>query len=216
MFFQIILEALLITTALSIDALVSGFAYGANKIKIPLVSLVIISIICSVVLGLSLFLGAFIGRYIPRAVTLIICVVVLIMLGLTKIFDGFIKNLIKRKQGINKEIKFSFFNIKFILTILAKPEDADTNSNKILSPKEAIALAIALSVDGLAVGLGAGLMNAGVVSYIVIIALSVIINLSLLMFGRFIGNKLTQKTSLNLSWLSGLILIGLALMKIFL
>lgn len=212
--FQLVLEAILITTALSMDAFVSGFAYGANKIKIPFISVIIINIVCSVILGISLFLGTFIGQYIPKMVTVVVCAVILIILGLIKIFDSFIKNLIKRKQGIHKEIKFSLFNLKFILNVFAKPEDADVNSNKVLSPKEALALSIALSLDGIAVGLGTGLINASIISYITIIAFSLITDAVFLILGRFIGNKIAQKISLNLSWLSGLILIGLAIMKI--
>ena len=129
---QIILEALLLTSALSVDAFVSGFAYGSNKIRIPFLSTVIINLICSAILAVSLFLGKVIGQFVPQIITLIICVIILIILGLIKIFDSLIKNYIKKKQGINKEIKFSLLNLKFILNIYAKPEDADTNRNKIL------------------------------------------------------------------------------------
>jgi len=213
---NIILEALLLTSALSLDSFASGFAYGANKIKIPFLSAVIINIVCSIILGISLFLGSAIGQFIPKTTTLVICVVLLVILGLLKIFDSLIKNLIKKKQGINKEIKFSLLSLKFILSIYAKPEDADTNQNKILSVKEAFALAVALSLDGLTVGFGAGLINQDALTYIIIIAFSLITGMIFLTFGKLLGNKLAQKTSLNLSWLSGLILIGLAITKIFL
>jgi len=212
---QIILEALLITLALSTDAFATGFAYGANKIKMPFLSILIINIICSAVLGASLFFGSLIGNYIPGYITLIICVVILIILGLIKIFDSYVKNLIKRKQGIDKKIKFSLLNLKFMLNIYATPENADVNRNKILSAKESIALAIALSLDGLTVGLGTGLTDENPVRYIIIIAFSLITGILLIIFGRFLGNKLAQKISINLSWLSGLILIGIAIMKIF-
>lgn len=39
------LEALLLVTALSVDAFVASFAYGANKIRIPLSSVAVINLI---------------------------------------------------------------------------------------------------------------------------------------------------------------------------
>ena len=42
-----LLEALAMVFALSADALVTGFAYGAKKIAIPLTSTLLISAVCS-------------------------------------------------------------------------------------------------------------------------------------------------------------------------
>lgn len=213
--FEMILQAIMITTALSMDCLVSGFAYGINKIKMPFLSVMIINLVCSAVLGISLFLGSIIGKYVPQIITLVLCVTILIVMGLIKILDSVVKSQVKKKKGIDKEIKFSFFNLKFIINILASPEDADIDKSKSLSPKEALVLAIALSLDGLAVGLGTGLISQSTISYIVIIAFSLITGTFFLILGRLIGKKIAQKTSLNLSWISGVLLIGIAIMKIF-
>jgi len=73
--------------------------------------------------------------------------------------DSFTKAIIRKNTNLNKKIKFSFFNINFILTLYADPEKADVDFSKTLSPKESVALAISLSFDGLAVGFGAVMGN---------------------------------------------------------
>jgi len=212
---QLFTEALMVSAACSTDSLVTGFAYGANKIKISLAAALVINLICCVTLGLSLFLGSVIGQYIPHTVTLAVCVTILCVIGVSKIFSSVIKNIIKKKNGINKDIKFSLFSLKFILNISAEPEAADADGSKTLSLKEAIPLAIALSLDGLAIGLGAGLTSASTLAYLVIIGFALALGFIALPLGCLIGRKITSRASINLGWLSGLILIGLAVMKIF-
>ena len=205
-------EAFALASSLSLDALTVGFAYGSNKIKIPFLSVQIINIICSVITGLSFLLGSVIKNYIPQGITVIICFAILMILGIIKIFDSFTKAIIKRHKNLNKKIKFSFFNLRFILNLYAAPEEADVDLSKTLSNSEAVALAISLSLDGLAVGLGAAMCD---VNGLAVFIFSLVTNAFFLMFGCFIGNKIAKKVSFNLSWLSGVILIALAVSKLF-
>ncbi len=78
-------------------------------------------------------------------------------------------------------------------------------------PFEAASLSIALSLDGLAVGIGAALVNSNSVQ---IVLFSLISDMVAVMLGCFIGNKIAEKISFNLSWLSGLLLIVLSFLKI--
>ena len=50
-----LLEAFLLVAAVSLDAFVASFAYGTNKIKIPVTSLIVISVICSGMLAFFRF-----------------------------------------------------------------------------------------------------------------------------------------------------------------
>jgi len=197
-----VLEAFLLTLAVSIDVFASGFAYGANKIKIPFWSVIIINLIGTSFIALSLFFGSAIGRFIPPVATMIICVTVLILLGLFKIFGGIIrKQLAKRKNTL--------------LKVCAAPEDADLDKSKVLSAKEAVLLAVALSLDGLAVGVGAGIANQNIIYYFIIIGFSLAMHLVLLPLGVLLGNRIVRKIKANLSWVGGLVLIAIAIMKIF-
>lgn len=202
-----LLESLLIVTALSIDAFVSSFAYGTNKIKIPIKSILIINIICSLILAFSLFFGVLLRPLISQSLAQFVSFSILFILGITRLFDSTIKTLIRKYNNIEKKVEFSILDLKFILNVYANPEKADIDSSRIVSSKEAIFLAIALSLDSFAVGFGAGLSD---VNHFQIIGFSLITDMFAIIFGCYFGNIIAKKFSLNLSWLSGLILIFLA------
>lgn len=206
-----ILEALVIVTALSIDAFVSSFSYGAGKIKIPLSSLLVINLICSGTLALSLLFGGALSLWLPHAATAALSFLLLLTLGIIKIFDSALKSLIRRHSSFEKKIQFSLFHFGFILDIYANPEEADRDHSRILSPSEAAFLALALSLDGLAVGFGAGLSQTGP---LLVIAFSLLADTLAIALGSHLGNRFSQKLRVDLSWLSGALLILLAIIKL--
>jgi putative sporulation protein YtaF len=107
-------------------------------------------------------------------------------------------------------LTFKIFDFKFILEIYANETKADYDKSKILTSKEAIYLATALSLDSLAVGFGSSLGN---VRYLEVIILSLIIGLISLLCGVILGKKFIEKIDVNLSWLSGAMLIVLAILR---
>ena len=207
-----ILEAGVLASALSIDAFAASFAYGSNKIKIPFLSAQIINLLCSGILGLSLLVGALVKPLLPPSLTGIICFALLFVLGLIKLLDSLTKSLIRKYNSLSKELHFNLCNFRFVLSIYADPEKADRDQSKTISPAEAASLAIALSLDGLAVGFGAvmGDLNAWAV-----VLWSLVTNTTAILLGSWLGNKIAQKFSFNISWLSGAILIVLAFTKLF-
>lgn len=209
---MMLFEALTLALALSLDSFMASFAYGSNKIKIPFSSIQIVNLICSITLGISFFAGNILGKYIPTKITSIICFTVLFILGLEKLLDGVAKSLICKYNNINKQIHFSMFHFKFILSLYADPEQADVDGSKTISSTEAVSLALAMSLDGLAVGFGAALGN---VNGILVVLCSLIVGTFALMLGCRLGNNLAKKLPFNISWLSGVYLIVLAFLKIF-
>lgn len=212
-FVFLIAEAAVLACAVSLDAFVAGFAYGSNKIKIPFLSLQIVNIVCSTVLGLSLLAGSIIRPYLPAGLTTGICFVILFFLGATKLLDSLAKSYIRRKGEVSREVKFSAFSFNFILTLYADPEKADTDESKVLSPSEALTLAIALSLDGLVIGLGAALGN---INPVAVFLFSLVSDMGCMWLGCHLGNKISRKIKFNISWISGAVLIWLAVMKIVL
>ncbi len=210
--FIVILEAMMLASALSLDAFIASFAYGSKKIRIPFKSAQVISLICSSITGLSLLAGTILRQYIPDWLTITISFVVLFILGIIKLLDSITKSIIRKYSNLNKEIKFSMFNFKFILNLYANPEDADIDASKTLSPTESASLAFALSLDGITVGLGAAIGN---VNGLAVFICSLITDMTAVLLGSFSGNKAAKKISFNLSWLSGIILIILAFSKLF-
>lgn len=202
----------MLASALSLDAFVASFAYGSKNIKIPFKSAQVINLICAGITGLALLAGSVLKSYIPGWLTVAIGFTVLFILGIVKLLDSITKSIIRKYNYINKEIKFSLFNFKFILNLYADPENADIDGSKTLSPAEAASLAIALSLDGITVGLGAAIGN---INGWAVFICSLVIGIAAVLLGSFAGNKLAGKAPYNLSWISGAILIALAFSKVF-
>ncbi len=204
-------QTIFLVVALSIDAFVVSASYGANKITIPILSSLLMTLICTLSLAISLFLGSALSSIVSPSLTKIMACSLLIFLGIEQLFDSYIKSLIKKNKNLEKKVQFKISDLKFVLNIYADPQTADIDKSKSLSLFESIFLATALSLDGLVVGFGAGLVQ---ISIIKILICSLIINLLAIIGGFFIGNIIGKKCKLDLSFLSGTILIILAIMTI--
>ena len=210
--FTAIFGASLISLAVSIDAFAASFAYGSKKIKIPFYSNLIIAAIGSSTLTLALLIGTAVSQHIPDWLTVALSFTILFLIGLIKLLDSVTKSIIKKHNkvcpdNINKKIEFSMFNFKFILNLYANPIDADVDGSKKITAAEAVLLATALSLDSLAVGFGAALSDAGI---LLIYLTSFITSVIAVLAGCALGNRLAERTSLNVSWIGGVILILLA------
>ncbi|MGG7176720.1 sporulation membrane protein YtaF [Clostridium paraputrificum] len=206
------IESILLVSSVCIDAFVASVAYGTNKIKIPILSAMVISLVGSIVLGISLFFGGFIKDFLPGTLPIILSFAILMILGVYRLFEGLCKNFIQKKKKLDKPVTFKIFDMNFILQVYADETKADFDKSKVLSIKEAFYLASALSFDSLAVGFGSSLVGGG---YLQTILLCFLIGVTAVLVGFFIGKKIQEKANLNLSWLSGVILMILAINKLF-
>jgi len=204
-------QSLILVLSLCIDTFVTSIVYSSNKIKIPVVSGLIIDTICSLFLAISLFFGYLIKDFIPINIASTISFLLLLILGVYRLFEAFFKNLIKKYYDKGSPLTFKIFEFKFILQIYADEIKADLDESKILSPKEAFFLAVALSLDSLTVGFGCSL---GTVNYLATVLLSFLVGALLLVLGGCVGRKISKNYNLNLSWLSGVLLIILAFIRI--
>lgn len=209
--FASVLEAGILASSLSLDAFTAGFAYGSNKIKIPMLSVQVINLICSFITGLSLFAGAVLRPYLPRWLTLGAAFSILFIIGAVKLMDSFTKHWIRRRGPANRDSLTAPLNFQFILDLYANPENADADASKTISPAEAAALALSLSLDGMAVGFGAAFADVDVLA---VFLWSLVTDAALLILGCFVGSHIARKIPFNISWLSGVVLIGLAFSKI--
>lgn len=206
------IESLLLVSSVCIDAFVASIAYGTNKIKIPFYSSVVISIIGSIFLGISLFLGNFIKDFLPGNLPILLSFCILMIIGIYRLFEGLFKNYITKKNKLNKPLTFKIFDLNFVLQVYADETKADFDNSKVLTIKESLYLASALSFDSIAVGFGDSLGNN---DYIFSIVLCFFIGVLAVSLGQLLGKKLIEKSNLNLSWLSGIILMILAIKRLF-
>ncbi|WP_032122373.1 sporulation membrane protein YtaF [Clostridium amazonitimonense] len=204
-------EALLLAASCSLDAFVASIAYGTNKVKIPFISIQIINLVCSSILAISLFFGSIVKKFLPGNISTIISFIALMLLGGRYIIQSIIKSYVEKNKNSDKSIKFKLYDLRFVLNIYVSESEEDSSSLKSVKSKEAFYLAVALSLDSLAVGFASAL---GSINYKQVVLFSLITDAVAVWAGLFLGRKFVEKTKLNLSWLSGLILIGLAFMKL--
>ena len=210
-----IIGAFALAASLSMDAFAASFAYGSGKIKIPFSSVQVISFMCTGLLAVSLLLGSAVRGLLPQGLTTALCFLLLMLLGIAKLLDSITKSIIRKHSNINRKVRFSMFNFKFILSLYADPEKADVDLSRSISPSEAVSLSAALSLDGLAAGFSAAM---GDISIPAVIIASLIVTTAAVMLGSALGNKLAGKQAgqrpFDLSWLGGVILIILAFTRL--
>ncbi len=205
------LQSLLLVLSLCLDTFVASIAYGNDKIKIPVISAVLINLVCSLLLAFSLLTGYFFKDFIPYHLASLLSFLILFTLGVYRLFEVFLKKYFNKFLAKNKPLTFKVFDFKFVLEVYANEIKADYDNSKILTGKEAFYLGFALSLDSIAVGFGSSLGN---VNYIQVLILSFFIGMISLLFGVYLGKHFRDKIDIELSWLSGVILIVLATMKI--
>lgn len=127
---MIFLQILVLVTAISIDAFGAGFAYGINRVRVPLLSVGIVSAVSALLLLCSMGAGRVLGEYLSPDFTAEAGFMILFVLGVVKLFE----------QSGEKEAG-----------------EADRDGNHILSAGEAVSLGLILSLDSIAAGIGVGI-----------------------------------------------------------
>lgn len=206
-----IFQAFFLVLALSLDTFTAGVALGTQKIIVPFRSVLAISLTCSASLWFAISLGGWIGNWIsPRTGAVIGCII-LVMMGSVRLFDGVIKELLRRCCENKEGMVFYRKNLKIFLQVCVDSAQADFNRSQSLSVPEAISLAAALSVDGLAAGVGAGILD---VSHWLIFLIAMLINLFAVHLGCRTGIRFSRKHEQDISWVAGALLIVLGLIKL--
>lgn len=205
------LESLLLVSSLCIDSFVASIAYGTSKIHIPPLSAVIINLVCTLTLAFSLLLGSIVKSFLPGRLPTILGFVLLMTLGIYRLFEYIFKSYISKQSKADAPLTFKIFDFNFVLQVYADEIKADFDKSKSLNSKESFYLALALSLDSIAVGFGSSLVT---INYVQVLILCFIIGMCAVSIGVFIGRKFAEKLHFELSWLSGLLLIALAVVRV--
>ncbi|WP_226000824.1 MntP/YtaF family protein [Paenibacillus sp. BJ-4] len=179
---------LLLAFALSLDSFGVGVTYGLRKMKIPLLSIAIISVCSGLVIGISMQLGALLSRVLSPVYTTVFGAVILICIGCYSLIQalhrkedltddpvsGSVLNQKKGTEGTEiaeassngseMQRERTVFSLEFrkwglVIRILRSPSAADMDSSGSISALEAVWLGIALSVDAFGAGLGAAMLG---------------------------------------------------------
>ena len=205
------LESLLLVSSLCIDSFVASIAYGTSKIRIPPLSTIIINLICTFTLACALLIGSIFKSFLPGNLPSILGFLLLMSIGIYRLFEYIFKAYISKCSKSTSPLTFKIFDFQFILQVYADEIKADFDNSKCLNVKESFYLALALSLDSLAVGFGSSLCN---INYIEVLILCFVIGMLCVSLGVYLGRKFSQKIHLELSWLSGVLLILLAIIRV--
>lgn len=209
--FNSFLESAILVIALTIDTFIAFTAYGCRKIRVPAASVIVVSAICTAILIVAALLGAVLAPLVPEALARGVCFAVLLLMGIARVFDSALKAWIRRGKSLKKRMRFSLSSLHFLLEVYADPETADLDDGGTLSPREATLLAAALSFDGIAAGFGVGAAGS---SILLCAVMSLVLGLLAIVGGLRLGRMIADRSGLDISPLSGILLIILAFLKL--
>lgn len=195
------LQEIILSVIVSFDIFLAASAYRSCGIKIPVTSAVVINGMGAFFLGISLFFSRLMSMIISPKICGILGFAILTAMGVVTIFKSLVRNLVRRLSQ-RGELSFSTGNSGIVVKLYLDDTAADSDSSKILSPKEATALAVAASLDSISIGLGVGYDISPVIS-----AIFAFLAGSLAIFlGSLAGRKISSLDR-DLSWIGGVSLI---------
>lgn len=203
-----IISLIFLSLAANLDNLSISLAYGIKKVRIPLLSNIVISSASGIITLITCIFGYYLRGVIPDHLCNIIGGCLISIMGIWTIIEFFL--------GKKKEKSSSFFinsdNHGDYLNILQHPREADMDFSGDISIKESVILGIALALNCFATGLGAGMtgLNAFAIAMLTIIFSFVSIYLGLKIGRKCAASWLGDKASI----IAGLLLIVMGLYEV--
>lgn len=207
------LSIILLSIAANLDNLSIGLAYGIRKIRIPFLSNLVISSVSGLFAMISCLAGQYLGGILPDHLGNTIGGVIIGCMGVW-VIAGFFKE--KKKQCVPVRLNAEpagNANVEEFLDVLQHPEQADTDYSGDISCKESVVLGIALALNCLATGLGAGMTGLNVFW---ITITTILFSFLTIFFGLILGKKCASRFMGNkAALLAGALLIVIGLYEVF-
>ncbi|OBZ13259.1 sporulation membrane protein YtaF [Bacillus sp. FJAT-26390] len=236
--FAHVVSLLVLAFAVSLDGFGVGVTYGLRRIRIPLLSVLIIACCSGIIIYLSMQVGGWLTGFLSEFVARLIGACVLILIGGWALFQlkrgrqndeagesaeaasqssaeaagGGVKTHAGEIANAALVVMVELKRLGLVIQILRTPQAADVDKSGTISASEAIMLGFALSLDAFGAGLGAAMIGLpSLITALTIAAASAIFLVSGIRFGfRFSAWKGMQ----TLSLLPGLLLIMIGIMKL--
>lgn len=210
--------------AVSLDSFGVGVTYGLRNIRIPFLSILVISCFSGGMILLSMFVGHGLATWLSPVAAKHIGAGILIGIGLWSLWQV-------RKHSIAEEFKIreksdahqlqpypvKVFRIQIkalglVIQILKTPMVADQDRSGTISPSEAVLLGTALSLDAFGAGLGASLLGyAPALTVLLIAGMGGL----LLLLGMKVGFRFSRLPRMELfSLLPGILLMTIGLLRL--
>ena len=211
---------IMLALCVSIDSLGTGITYGLKNTKISNLAKLTLFTISFAITSISLLIGDTISSFLSIFLCNLIGSLILCSMGLWIVFQAL------KKDKINEDLSthslthtnvYEFFLKSFGITIkiIRDPKYSDLDNSNNIDAKEAMFLAIALSLDSIGVSIGSSIIGITSIWFPVLVSL---FQLAFLSIGSFLGNKLNKKPNIpdNVwSIIAGVILIFIGISKFF-
>jgi putative sporulation protein YtaF len=197
---------LFISLANNVDNIGARIAYSIRGIKITVPINIWISVITFIISSLAAFSGSLITGFLSKQWSAAISMLLLTGIGVWIIVEPYLK---KNRDVPEEPQPESGANI---LQILASPEKADRDNSKHIDFKEATVLGIALSINNIGGGLGAGMigLNSFWVGFF-----SAVISFLALWTGNYVTGYFTRRNMGNKATVTaGIVLIAIGIEQI--
>lgn len=178
----------------SLDTLAVSISYGSKKIKFPIVTILIVSIISTIGTYLSMKFGEIIISYTGYEIITYIGGFILIFLGIMFIYNSLPKDELNLKN------------------IVENPTVIDSDNSGEIELNEAFLLAMALTINNLGVGIASAIAGLDILLTTIFTFGMTIISIQ---FGSHIGRNIVYKNLGTLSQvISGIIIMMIGVVKI--
>lgn len=205
-----IIPSIILAFSSSLDNFIIGLAYGIKKINIKLIINFVISTIVTTGTFISMYLGIIVCKFINPAICSLLGSILMILVGVWIIYDQYrthksANNNIGPKKEIIDPIDFE--------DIMLNNHTADIDNSGDINITEAITLALALSINNFALGLGASI--SGINIYLTCL-FTFIFSILSLFIGLKIGNSCFSKiVGKNSSLIAGAIIVIMGIIQLF-
>lgn len=179
------LSIFLLCLAPNLDNMAIGLAYGIKKINVPFKSNLAIAGFSGLATLLSSLLGKLLANYIPVHMGSIIGGSIVSMMGIYTVF-----NYLYGKRKLMREHQNGIQYIDDLRAVMDDPGLADRDYSGDISLKESILLGIALAVNCLGTGFGAGMTG---VNVFILTAAVIVFSLVTISLGALIGRRWAAK-----------------------
>jgi len=186
------LSIFLLCLAPNLDNMAIGLAYGVRKINVPFKSNFAIALFSGFATLISSFFGSLLANYIPNYIGNVIGGCIVCLMGIYTIISYLHIKRISKKSNENGNQYLD--NLK---AVMDDPSIADRDYSGDISLKESILLGIALAINCLGTGFGAGMTGVNVLVLTVAVIVFSLITISLGAFvgkcyaSRFLGDRST-------------------------
>lgn len=207
------LTLLAFALALNMDALGTGVAYGIRQIRIPFLSLLIISGMSVITILFSMLAGHMVSQLVSPVFAHRLGGVILLLVGIWIL----VQSIQEVKSEGDSEPERTVMQIRIrslglVIQVLREPSKADLDHSGIISAREAVLLGAALAMDAFGAGFAVSMLGFSPSLTALVVGIGhIILTYAGLLIGKYFACSCLGR---QLAMLPGCILIALGIFKI--